>query len=337
MPENDIPTTEFDPLAVSVHSMDSGLDPETDPTDTPPVQSEVKTEVEEPEKETETEVETEPADGEEDDDLAALGFPALPDELKDNPDISKRYEETQYGIQKVVRQQQDVLAELRKYEKLATDLNDPATAQTAYDFLGKQLQEEGLLKLSAPAQIDTSENADQWKEWRDDWENRGLTKADFDDALTRNYLPDYPGEYKAYRDAKAENDLRFGPIDQERKQTQESRAHQDFVDKEHPRVAGFLAKTENGWSVTKEMVSQAVKEFPHLKDDLVTAVKRTFPNEYANHKVQAVLAAKGDEGPEMISNGSSASRGKVLHEIDPDASASADVHKIAENLAALSS
>lgn len=346
MPENEEPTTAFDPLAVSVHSMDSGLDPEKDPTETPPVQS-AEAEVEESEKESETEAEESPADGEEDDESGdeysalknGLAAPDLPEALRGDPEHEKRHAEYLYGIEKTVSKVQADLTTLQPYMPFAKGLSDPTTVRAEVPKFLEFLEKEtgvALRDLVGSPQPETGENAEAWKEWRDDWEERGLTKADFDEALSNNYKPDYPGEYKAFKDASARFESKFGVIDKERAESQAFKAHQDFVDQEFKRVSGFLAKTENGWSVTRDMVSQAVKEFPHLKDDLVQAVKKAFPDELANHKVQAVLAAQGKEGPELLSKGSSAAKGAVLHFIDPDAPSSADVHKIAENLAALS-
>lgn len=338
MAENENATTQpFDPLEISIHDMDASIDPEPGSTE-PDLGLPVETSTEETKPE-ETKVETdkveaEPADGDEEpDELAALGFPKLPEELAENAEISKRYEEVQYGISKVLRQQQEVLQTLRPYEKLAKDLENPETAQEAYDFLGKHLIEEGILKPGVQPQVQEI-NSDEWEENRTAWEGKGLTKDDYADAQAKGF--EYPGEYKAYKLAKSENDAKYAPLEKERETMKAQKAFNDLVDAEHPRVAGFLAKTENGWSVTKEMVATALKT-PGAIDDLPTAIKRAFPDEYANHKVQAALKVQTAEGPELLTKGGSGAKGAVLQPLDPDAPSSKLIHQIYENSQALAS
>lgn len=357
------PEDAYDPMDISVHDMDATYDPETgvhsendEETQTDPEDgrdsgdedpnADITEDGDDEEGKTESdESKSNQADGgdEDDEELKELGFPALPEELAANEEISKRYTETQYGISKLLRQQQEVVGNLRKYETLAADLTDisnPELAQNAYKHIGEIIEKEFGVKVLGTSQVQSQQtpqisDVDGWDENQHLWEQAGLTKADYAEAVIEG-VADYPGEYKAFKRAVSKFESRFEKIEQKDKAAEALKAEQAFLDQEAPRAIGFLAKTENGWGVTKDMVSNALKQFPNMKGDIPKAVKMTYPDEFANHKAQAILKAQGKEGPEMLTKGGSGSKGTVLHRIDPDAPMSESVHLIAENLAALS-
>ena len=297
----------FDPETASISDFDASHTPSQ--AEEPPLpQDEVLTDDDPPTKAEEAAVEDpvteeeeeEKSDGDSPDldpELASLGFPELPDELKGNPEVYKRYLETQKGIQKVLDQAKSGKTEaekaleiLKPYQHFVDVIegDDKAAAANALRFIAEQIQ----VDLGAPPE--TSDD--------DDFE--------------------YEGERKAYQRAKAEAikelEAKFGPFMQEFQQQKQEQAKQtefqSFIDKEAPSVMGFLAKTESGWGVTKDMVATAAKQFPDLKDDLAKAVKMTFVEEYANHK--AGVHAKVRTGPEMLST--STSKGKVMPSGSPE-------------------
>lgn len=258
-------------------------------------------------EDTATEDVEEKSDGDSDIDseLASLGFPELPEELKGNPEVYRRYLETQRGITKVLDQakagkaEAEQAAEAIKPYKHAIDVLENGSVEDVTKMLQFIAQERGV--TFAP--VETTPDTD------DDFE--------------------YEGERKAYQRAKAdalkEIEAKFGPTFQALQAQQAEQAKQaefnSFIDREAPSVIGLLGKVD-GWGVTKEMVAAAVKQFPDLKDDIVKAVKMTHFEEYANHK--AGIQAKVKKGPEMLT--SSTSKGKVRPEMnDPE---SASVHDI---------
>lgn len=323
----------FDPLSINPADYDLTTGAEEAEVKPEPAEAEPpETDEAEPETNVEESGDADGAESEVDAELAELGFPALPPELAADPDISKRYHETQYGIQKVLRQQMEVKQELSKYGEIAAKLEDPATAQEAFLALA-QLQREltgidPLAGLRGPAQREDASNA----EVPDGWE--GFTLAQYHEAQELGC--EFPSEYRMAKKLEARMEGKFKPFEQERDQLKAQNQAQAFIDAEAPKVIGFLAKTENGWGVTKEMVASAIKQFPNLKDDLPRAVKMTFPDEFANHKAAAVLKAQGKPGPELLTKGGSMSKGVVLEPLDYDADSTDLIHKIAANLEALS-
>jgi len=314
--------TKVDPEEASIHDMDSthkpseaGEEPlpqdEVHPDDDP-----VTKPVEAQDEDPVTEQDEEKSDGDSDLDseLASLGFPELPDELKGNPEVYKRYIETQKGITKVLSQAKEGKTEaekaleiLKPYRHFVDIIegDDKVAAANALKFIAQQIKVD-LGQVEAP---DDGTPA---------WQKEGF---------------EYEGEYKAYQRAKAdalkEFEAKFGPtveeFQQQKQEQTQAKEFQSFIDKEAPSVMGFLAKTENGWGVTKDMVAEAARQFPNMKDDLAKAVKMTFVDEFAAHKAGTT---KTKEGPEMLSG--STSRAKVMPTGDPEEWSIHDIAKAIE-------
>lgn len=248
-----------------------------------------------------------------DPELEALGFPALDPELAKDEAVAKRYYETQRGVAKVLEQAkagkeevQQHLETLTPYVKYAQAFEDPNLKVAAFEALGKEL---GITGIAAPAQAVATEFGE-----------------------TDDYKSDLQSVYnKAKADAKAEAlsefEAKYGPDLTALRATREEQVKQkEFeakVEKESKSVIGFLARTENGWGVTKEMVAQAMREMPDV--DPAVAVKRCFPDEYAAHKVAKATGAVTKKGPEMPSGSGSASRGKAMSDKHP---LEASIHEI---------
>jgi len=325
---------EYDPLNTSVADFDTTKDPEVEQGLKEPDQEPAKSTVPdapEPEAKVEPEAKgSEVADGGElgpDAELADLGFPALPADLAENEDIARRYHETQFGIQKVLRQTQETKEALSKYADVAAKLENPATAREAFLALAEiQKRETGIDPLAEFRRTETRQEIDIPSDWE------GFTLEQYEEAQELGC--EYPSEYRTAKKLEARMEAKFKPYEQEREQARAQNATEQFLSQEAPRVMGFLSKTENGWPVTKEMVAKAYTEFPNLKDDLALAVMKTFPREYASHKASVVLKAQGTEGPELLTKGGTGSKGAVLHTLDPEADSVDLIHLIAENQAA---
>ena len=342
---------EYDPLNTAVTEFDPTTDPEVElgikpaPEATPDASAKPdpaaqdQPDLDPPDSEAaETPAdETGDADGGElkpDEELAELGFPALPADLAANPDIAKRYHETQFGIQKVLRQQQDIKGELEKYTEVTSLLENPATVREAFEKLAQVAHMTTGVDPLAAYRSGATQGREDEIDLPGDWEDAKYTVADYKEATDLGFQ--YPGEYRAYKLAEKRFEERFGAIDKEREQTRAQAEAQTFLDSEAPKVMGYLAKTEQGWPVTKDMVAAALKQFPNMRDDLPRAVKMAYADEFAAHKAQAVLKAQGKEGPELLTKGGSSSRGVVLPEIDIETISTVDlIHKIAESQEAL--
>jgi len=322
----------FDPLNISPADFVLTTETET-PADQPEPTKVIEPEVEATEPEVKTE-ESEDADGVEttDDELAELGFPALPPELAADEAIAKRYAETQYGIQKVLRQQMEVKQDLQKYADIAADLENPATAQKAFLALAEIQRNltgiDPLEGLRGPSRAPEKASVEVPTEWD------GFTPEQYTEAMELGC--EYPSEYRMAKKLESRQEAKWKSIEDERAEARKQNEFNAFLDAEAPRVIGFLSKTENGWAPTKDMISTALKQFPNLKDDLPNAVIMAFPKEYAAHKVQAALKAQGQKGPELLTKGSSASKGVVLEPLDYDAPSTDLIHIIAANLENLS-
>jgi hypothetical protein len=325
---------EFDPLSISPADYDltTGSEGQGEPEPEPAEAEPTTEDTTEPEAQAE---EPEDADGVESDvdaDLAELGFPALPPELAEKPDIAKRYHETQYGIQKVLRQQQAIKNDLMDLDTFVEGIKTPETTQDGFDFLVNYIRDVTGIDVTTKYRSGSNRQESTYEEdLPAGWD--GFTLAQYEEAQELGC--EFPSEYRTAKKLEARMEAKFKPYEQERELSRTQSQAQAFLDTEAPRVIGFLAKTENGWGVTKDMVAQAIKEFPNLKDDLPKAVKRTFPDEYASHKAAAVLKAQGTPGPELLTKGGSNSRGVVLEPLDYDADSTDLIHKIAANLEAL--
>lgn len=322
--------TDFDPLDVTVHDLDPGKavseaadEPleqdkvleDDDPTGTvKPSEKEEEEETDDSQADADSAEKTADGAADIDEELAALGFPALDPKLASDPDVAKRYHETQFGIQKVLRQTQEAKAQvvsdldtLKPYIGYIDALDNPATkVQAAKTLLAElKIDPADLLPETTRAQYQAQVSNDDLPEvWN------GQPPQDYQEALSIGLQ--YPGELAAYRAAVRSMESRLGPELQELRDAKtKAKAETDFnalIEAEAPRVIGYLAKVESGWRVTKEMVREAAKQFPQFKDDLPRAVKAAYPDEFANHKAGAVAKATGKKAPEMVDASSSASR-----------------------------
>lgn len=305
-----------------IHQMDSAVAPPEDfsdvdeqdiihPDDDSATKAEETDEDAEKPEETPAEEET-PAPDEADavdPELEALGFPALDPELAKDEAVAKRYYETQRGVAKALGQVkagkeevQQQIETLTPYVRYAQAFQDDTLKVAAYEALGKDL---GI--TTGEAQLVQTEFG---------------SEADYQGDLQKVYE-------KAKADALREFESRYGEDLKGLRASREAEAKQkEFesrVEKESKSVIGFLARTENGWGVTKEMVAQAMREMPDA--DPAVAVKRCFPDEYAAHKVAKATAAIPKKGPEMPTGSGTASRGKAMSDKHP---LDASIHEIAE-------
>lgn len=333
---------DFDPLETSPADFDTSKNPEVvagiatpEPEEEEPTPSSApEPEAEEPEAKPEEEPDAEepPADGsdlEPDEVLKELGFPALPPELAENPDFVKRYHEQQFGMHKVLKAQQNVLEGLRKYDEVAQKLENPATSVEAFRGMAEIVKQQTGIDIIA--QLSSKAEPAKQIDVPDDW--RDFTPEQYAEAMELGC--EYPSEYLPAKRMEERILRKLAPYEEERTQAKAQSETQNFLAVEAPRTITFLAKTENGWQVTNDMVAAALKQFPDLKDDLPRAVKRAYPDEFAAHHKAAAIKALGQEGPEMLTKGGSASKGTVLEELDVDAPSADLIHKIAKNQQAL--
>lgn len=286
---------------------DDGLTPQPDP---PATKADEEKEESEQDEKDESEAET-PAPDEADaldPELEALGFPALDPELAKDEAVTKRYLETQRGIAKVLDQAKAGKEEVAKqietltpYVKYAQAFEDDNLKSAAYEALGRELgiTARPSVPTDLPGEFEYESDTKVYEKAVADAEARALEKFE------KLYGADLQA-LRADREAQAKQ-----------------KEFESKVEKESKSVIGFLARTENGWGVTKEMVAQAMREMPDV--DPAVAVKRCFPDEYAAHKVAKATGAVTKKGPEMPSGSGSASRGKAMSDKHP---LDASIHEI---------
>jgi hypothetical protein len=276
---------------------------ETEETEESPV---VIADEDQPEDETETEEETEEEsteedsqdadnDDEEDDDLVHKLALDNADELPES--IRQRYEQQVKGLAKKDKQLKSELDVLNIAKGLENALfhQDAETAQKALQSLTetvlKHHQVEAKAEVQEPTETDTG------------WEYDG-----------RTFYSERELElYQQIQELKAQKeDPEIEEIKAERRAQKEAKAIDSWVDSNSQKIIAKVAAKAGGWGVTKEQIAEVARmDKQALESDPVMAMKRAFPDAYADHRA----GAKPKPVKEMITG--SQSKGYSIPE-DPD-------------------
>lgn len=230
-------------------------------------------------------------DESDDDEETKFELPALIPEIENNPEAMAKVKNFEKGVQKIVARAKakeselsELLPRVHQMDAWGQSLGNPTQVGDAFRDLAHKLAAfhnmpvEQLLGSVPGAQNDG-----------DDWENAGF---------------DSPGEYRAKKSAVQEIDSKYGPLlkelelmREERKQSAEKQAFATELDRVAPRVIKLLAKADNGWTVTKDQVGEAIRALPQFKDNPAKAVQMYFSEDRVKH--YAKLASQGTRKPEM--------------------------------------
>lgn len=310
-------TTHGDPLAIDALSLvstdDNAGDLEEDDT-TVDDETEEETETEDSDEDSEDEDDSEGDDGEEDDedeteeeddeddeDADALDddeddrFALDPDVVEALPEKARtRLEQQIKGLRKIEKRVQTAAPKIEAFDSMIASLDDPERvsevlrhiANTAATHHGKTVA--ALLGL-APGQSAAAAG-----------------EGEFDTSNFAEEGYDSPGEMLAYLRGKAESkqelDRELAPlkeIQKERQEAAQKAALKAYAEKRAPGVAERIAKTHSGFSVTPDMVAEAVTAFPQLKEKPTRAVEAHFSRAISKHVAarQTERARRGPESP----------------------------------------
>lgn len=221
-------------------------------------------------------------DDEEDDDLTAKL--ALDESIADKlpEDARKRYEQQVKGLAKKEKQlleRAEAIATDEKgyqvYQSYADAFSDPQRAWDAYKALGDNLTKLHGEPQTQPVVVET---------------DNGYYTYD-----GKTFASEMEIElYKEVQSLKTGNvDPEIEEIKAERKARKETEALNAWVDGVQPRITAKVAAKTGGWGVTKEQIAQVAKLDKQLLDsDPVTAMKRYFPDEYADFKSSSLRPKK---------------------------------------------
>lgn len=208
---------------------------------------------------------------------------ALPEEAR------TRWDQQVAGLEKIDNKLTELAAHTVRLTNWEEALSNPDTAQDALLQLEANLKEKGIDMRSVFGKpTETTDNAPEFELESDQKLHASAVATAVKQAKTELLasLGYNPSDVKALLD--------------ERAQAQRDTEFQSYVNGLTPRVAARAIKTE-GWTVTKEMVATAAKESPDLiKTDPIKALKKAFPDEYANHKASK---ATEKEVPTMVDGG----------------------------------
>lgn len=235
----------------------------------------------EPESEEETEEESAEEDSqdidnddEEDDDLDDLAShlaldPTVADKLPE--EAKKRYEQQVKGLAKKDRQLKSELDVLNIAKGLENALfhQDAETARKALQSLQDTVLKHHNVQEQAEVQEATETDTG--------WEYDGKTF----------YSERELELYKELQSLKA-GDPEIEEIKAERRAQKEAKAIESWVDTNSQKIIAKVAAKAGGWGVTKEQIAQVAKtDKQALESDPVMAMKRAFPDAYADHRAGA--------------------------------------------------
>jgi len=268
--------------------------------------------------EAENEADTDDDEGEESEDQTAESDDddsdfELDAELAKVPGATKRWQEQLAGLEKVKSRYQELSEKATPVLEWAERFDNKETAVSEYKQLARLLSDlhgipvEQFIGDSAASHVDNNDDADL-----EPWEKEGFVYQDEYDVYT-----------KAKQDAKAELLKELDPYLQELKATKQQREQEriraereSYLDKVTPRTQKLLAKTENGWTVTREMVEKALDAFPQLADEPARAVKAYYADELKAHTAKVVTELASPKAPEILPKSSPAGRKKANEDWD---------------------
>jgi len=292
-------STSRDPLEIRASEL-MGMEIDNDPP--ADEEEEVDEETEEPsDEETEDESADEESEEESEEEDEYEDLP-LTEKLKLDDNVrkrlskeqAKRYDDQVKGLAKFERQ----LGERGDhYNKLVSWENSLGVKETAADAL-KQLvtftaQQHGFdLAELFGLQAKASER-EEAKPTSEGWAEAGY------DSPKEMELDLKAKELQTRLDAL---EKKFGGIEGESKAAKEKREFEQYIETRAPKAISFLQGKYDGWTVTKEMISEAVQAFPQFKDKPGKATAMYFADSLARHMATGRVkkAPRGPETPTTI-------------------------------------
>jgi len=249
-------------------------------------------ETEEPEEQPETEPEPddeeEPADEdsqEEEFDVPALREDVLETLQEHNPEAIKSWENSWKGLEKrerrLEKEQKEWEGFTAEYQSLFTDPDVAAQKiagliQNLSQYHGKNISQ---LMGVQPA---TTQEADLDVEFVTDGERLSYEKAN---AVEKRQM---------------ELEARIARFEKEQENARARAEQEAFVDSVAPKVAKQAEKSYSGFKVTREMVAEALRSFPQLKDAPLEAVAARYAKELYAHAAKSSRELSAKRGPDML-------------------------------------
>lgn len=220
-------------------------------------------------------------------------------ELLREPTIVEYLKQQEDGHRKLISQAKAEKERMGNWASWADALGDPETAADAYEQLGEGLRKAGILKgAKAPAKAAAS--APDTFDWTEHFESEEDYKA-FQRAADATY-----GSKIAELEAKlAKFEESQSKAEQNQQASRNEALYKSWLSENSPVIIERLQRDESGWTVTPEMVDEAVRSFPEIaKTDPVRAVKLYHSDARAAHIAAAARgsATKAPEMPETAAN-----------------------------------
>ena len=230
------------------------------------------------EEEAETEGGEEPTKDETDDTEIRLDG-SIEDALRDNPTALKRLQEQIKGVNKL-RKRFDS-PDIQNAKALLDAFNNPDTAKIALERLEQSLTAH--YGWDAPKTQPEATTEEQ-----DDFEYPS-EKQVFERAKA--------AAEKMVRDIEAKAEARIAKLEAQLSAITGESAERNWLETNAAKIKAQV-KTAHGWEVTDKMLREAKAAFPKA-EDIVDALKRTFPDEYADARA-ALLNRPRSNGKPMV-------------------------------------
>ena len=243
---------------------------------------------EQPETEPEPDDEEEPADEasqEEEFDVPALREDVLETLQEHNPEAIKSWENSWKGLEKrerrLEKEQKEWEGFTAEYQTLFTDPDVAAQKiagliQNLSQYHGKNISQ---LMGVQPA---TTQEAVSELEFVTDAERLAYEKAT-------------EAEKRAM-----DLEARLSRFEKEQENARARAEQEAFVDSVAAKVAKQAEKSYSGFKVTREMVAEALRSFPQLKDAPLEAVAARFAKELYAHAAKSSRELSAKRGPDML-------------------------------------
>jgi hypothetical protein len=282
---------------------------ESSPEET--VEAPTKEATEDPE--VETPVEIPPPDEEADTPEGEEADLQLDAELAKNPALKERWDQRMKGVDKLVERNKAQAEALGSWNQIAEALEDPQRAFETYENIGRILAD---IHGKAPKTLTATAHAAQDK--GADWKTLGF--EDEDEFMASRLEFDSKEGYQSFKKAlhelqgpvidalkakiaKLEGDVEGTKAEREaakaeREKAENAQRYNAWINATAPKVVEQIAKEDQGWKITTDMVDKAVRKFPHLIKTPIEAVYAAYPKELKAHYAKA-NRKDAPKGPEL--------------------------------------
>lgn len=253
--------------------------------------------------------------------------PELDAELASNPKLKKRWDEQQAGLRKIYDREKELLPKIERMASYVDGLAKPETAgSTLKEVLeltaaNTRMSVADLLKAAGISAQTPAQNASTAAAQTGAQSNGQKTEvfAAHRDKFLNDDEYEFANEIGGLILEQFRTEL--GPLTDMIRSMQSGQAaagtqtkFAQAVKAELPKVSGYFGSNYDGFSVTEQMLSEALETFPHLADKPIEAVKKHFTDDLIKHtraKAAKPVERKAPEG--LSSDDSRGSRG-----LDPD-------------------